>query len=29
MSSPDPLYPNDDRSKFTNGTPRPLPSPSE
>ncbi|MDI3331236.1 MAG: hypothetical protein QJR09_10975 [Micrococcus sp.] len=27
--SPDPMYPNDDRSKFTNGTPRPLPAPSE
>jgi hypothetical protein len=27
--SPDPMYPNDDRSKFTNGTPKPLPSSSE
>jgi hypothetical protein len=27
--SPDPMYPNDDRSKFTNGTPKPLPSPAE
>ncbi|MGM7671053.1 hypothetical protein [Microbacterium sp. A93] len=27
--SSDPLYPNDDRSKFTNGEPQPLPEPSE
>jgi hypothetical protein len=27
--SPDPLYPNDDRSKFTNGTPKPLPAPTD
>ncbi|MFC7401207.1 hypothetical protein [Citricoccus sp. GCM10030269] len=27
--SSDPLYPNDDRSKFTNGKAKPLPSPSE
>ncbi|QCU77368.1 hypothetical protein E7744_03410 [Citricoccus sp. SGAir0253] len=26
--SSDPRYPHDDRSRFTNGTPRPLPSPS-
>lgn len=24
--SPDPMYPNDDRAKFTNGSPKPLPS---
>lgn len=27
--SSDPLYPNDDRSKFTNGEPKPLPEPSD
>ncbi|MFB9071901.1 hypothetical protein ACFFIO_12755 [Citricoccus parietis] len=27
--SADPLYPNDDRSKFTNGEPKPLPGPSD
>ncbi|NUL46040.1 hypothetical protein F7P69_12675 [Cellulosimicrobium funkei] len=26
--STDPLYPNDDRSKFTNGEPKPLPEPA-
>lgn len=26
--SSDPLYPNDDRAKFTNGEPKPLPEPS-
>lgn len=27
--SSDPLYPNDDRSEFTNGSPKPLPSPMD